>query len=337
MTHASDIEAQAAEWLAQRDSVGEAGDNAQFAAWLAADARHRAAYLRLAAAWERTARLKLLRPEGGRIDPDLLERPRSRWTRWRVPLVLAAGIAALAVLAAGWLGLDSRVLRYRTDVGGLARVVLRDGSIVTLNTDTELRVRLTPARREVELVRGEARFVVAHDTARPFEVSAGGRIVRAVGTAFDVRLDPGKELEVMVTEGRIALLDAPVPGQENLEPAATISAGESALVETHGVVRKVTVSRVSATAASRRLAWEAGNLSFQGETLAEAVAEFNRYNRRKLKVEDPAIANLQIGGDFQALDVDSFVEALQHSFGVACRAADDGTLILERTARPAQN
>ena len=147
MTHASDIEAQAADWLAQRDSVGEAGDNAQFAAWLAADARHRAAYLRLAAAWERTARLKLLRPEAGRIDPDLLERPRSRWTRWRVPLVLAAGIAALAVLAAGWFGLDSRVLRYRTDVGGLARVVLRDGSIVMLNTDTELRVRLTLARR----------------------------------------------------------------------------------------------------------------------------------------------------------------------------------------------
>ena len=337
MTHASDIEAQAADWLARRDAVEESGDNVQFAAWLAADVRHRAAYQRLAAAWESTAQLKELRPEGSPIDADLLEQPRSRWTQWRVPLAVAAGFVAIAVLASVRLDLRGQVLTYRTEVGGLSRAVLKDGSIVTLNTDTELRVYFTSTLRKLELVRGEAHFTVAHDTARPFEVFAAGRIVRAVGTVFDVRLDPGRDLEVVVTEGRIALLEASTAGQKNVEPAATVSAGESAVAQTGGVMRKVPVHRVSALAVSRRLAWETGNLSFQGETLAAAVAEFNRYNRRKLEVEDPAVANLSIGGDFNALDVEGFVEALRNSFGVTSRALDADTVILEPPARPSLN
>ena len=82
----------------------------------------------------------------------------------------------------------------------------------------------------------------------------------------------------------------------------------------------------------RRLAWQAGELSFQGETLADAVAEFNRYNHRKLRIGDSSIAILQIGGNFQDSDVDSFIAALQRSFGIASETADDGTIVLDRAA-----
>ncbi len=328
MTHASDIEEQAALWLARGDAGHASDQSGEFAAWLAADSRHRAAYLRLAAAWERTARLKSLRPEN-EVDADLLVQARGpgRWTRWRPPLALAAGVALIAVAGAWWAFTSHGVETYRTDVGGLSRIVLKDASTVTLNTDTELRVKLGQSRREVQLLRGEAQFTVAHDASRPFEVSAGGRVVRAVGTAFDVRLDPGKTMEVIVTEGRVAFLDARGSEAAPESPAApaTLSAGETA--RTDG--GKVTVRRVSATEASRHLAWQAGELSFQGETLAEAVAEFNRYNRRKLKVDDPSISGLQIGGNFQALDVDSFVAALNRSFGITERTADDGARLLE--------
>lgn len=337
MTHASEIEEQAALWLARRDAGAEVRDGAEFAAWLAADPRHRAAYLRLAAAWERSARLKTLRPEAAPVDADLLSRAGtpSRWIRWRHPLALAAGVGIIAVAIVWWALGNHGVESYRTDVGGLSRVVLKDGSTVTLNTDTELRVRLRESRREVELLRGEAQFAVAHDPSRPFEVSAVGRLVRAVGTAFDVRLNHGEGMEVIVTEGRVALVDPSVstliPGR--LAPPATISAGESA---TAGA-GKVSVRRVSATEVSRQLAWQVGELSFQGETLNEAVAEFNRYNRRKLKIDDASIGSLQVGGNFQALDVDSFVAALGRSFGIAAKSAEDGTLLLARTPSPAPN
>jgi transmembrane sensor len=328
MTQASDIEQQAAEWLMRRDAAGE-GTSKEFAVWLTCDPRHRAAYLRLAAAWERSARLKMLAPEDGSIDPDLLARKRRHWGSGR-SLALAAGISALAIATATWIGVTSGAQTYRTEVGGLSRVVLRDGSTVMLNTDTIIRVQMSKGRREVRLLRGEAQFAVVHDIARPFEVLAGDRLVRAVGTAFDVRLDHGDVVEVTVTEGRVVFVDTAAGGTD---PLATIAAGESAL---SGPPGKVTVRQVDAAETSRHLAWQAGALSFQGETLTEAVTEFNRYNRRKLKVDDPSIADLRIGGNFQALDVDSFVAALERSFGVVANATDDGALEL-RHAPPAKN
>jgi len=336
MIHAGDIEAQAATWLARRDAVADSGEIPEFTAWLAADPRHRAAYLRLAAAWERSARLKRLRSESSRIDPDLLKPAGARRSFWGPRVARAAGLATIAVSTATvwWMASSGGTQIYRTDIGGLSRVVLKDGSMMTLNTDTELRVRFTDARREVDLIRGEAQFAVAHDASHPFEVLAGGRLVRAVGTAFDVRLNQEDGLEVMVTEGRVAFMDVPdsgVPKPANgaTEAPATISAGEAAVA----TGQKVTVRRVSTAEAARRLAWRAGELSFQGETLSEAVAEFNRYNRRKVEIEDASIAGVQVGGNFQALDVDSFVAALGRSFGITARAADDGTVVLTRGSR----
>jgi transmembrane sensor len=325
---AADIEAQAATWLARRDAVCDEAESAEFTAWLAADPRHRAAYLRLAAAWQRSARLKRLRPEGDAIDVDLLKPGQDRaWrSRWRPLLAITAGVAGVAAVAIWWVasGVEQA---YRTDIGGLSRVLLKDGSTLTLNTDTEVRVHFSKARRQVQLLKGEAQFLVAHDTTRPFEVLAGGHLVRAVGTAFDVKLDHGQSMEVLVTEGRVTFLEAAgaaEPASATAVQPETVSAGESAIATRE----KVTVRRVTATEVSRHLAWQLGELSFQGETLSEAVAEFNRYNRKKLRVDDPGISGLQIGGSFQALDVDSFVAALNHSFGITAAIAGDGTVVL---------
>jgi transmembrane sensor len=327
MSRAQDIEARAAEWLVRRDAAG-GEESHDFAAWLASDPRHRAAYLRLAAAWGRTARMKRLRPEGPAIDPDLLlSRPRRSFQFW-TPFALAAGIAGLALAGSWWFTRSPGMETYRTDVGGLSRIVLADGSTVTLNTDTEIHVRLFPKRREINLVRGEAQFGVAHNANRPFEVSAGGRIVRAVGTAFDVRLSPDDAVQVLVTEGRVAVEVVPGRSLNGAASAATVLAGEGAVAD----ARSITVRRVSTTEASRRLAWEVGELSFQGETLKEAVAEFNRYNHLKLEVADPAIAELVIGGNFNALDIESFVAAVERSFNVSAKTSGDGTILLEAAA-----
>lgn len=320
----ADIESVAATWVARRDKGIDNSESAHFAVWLTADPRHRAAYLRLAVAWERSARLRALRPAAGRTDPNLLalRRPPGTDRRWRWSFAVAASLAVTATLVTGWHFGPGATQTYRTEVGGLTRILLADGSAVTLNTATELHVRLTSSRREVELIRGEAQFAVAHDKTRPFEVRAGGRTVRAVGTAFDVRLTPGSSLEVIVTEGRVALLEKAGSAME--ATTSVISAGEAALAERD----KVIVRRVTPVESAHRLAWRSGELSFQGETLAQAVVEFNRYNRRQLKIENPAIAALQVGGNFQTLDVDSFVAALERSFGITAKVREDGTLVL---------
>jgi transmembrane sensor len=334
MTRLEDIEKQAATWVARFDH-GNGGDRA-FAAWLAADSRHRAAYLRVAEAWRRSEALERLRPTGAVIDPDLLAPRRSPgwWTRLKTrgaPRAFLCGAAATGIMAAAfalWWALgSSSVQTYRTQPGGLYRVVLADGTAIILNADTSLRVRYGASKRTVTLVRGEAQFLVAHDAQRPFQVLAEHRIVRDVGTHFDVRLDASQSLEVLVTAGRVVMMAAGVGGMPLAESRTPmIDAGELAYAKG----RQVTIRRLSRPDIERRLAWKHRELNFRGETLGNVIAEFNRYNSRKLVIVSPVLQNLQIGGNFEALDMGSFVAALRRTFGISAEI-HNGQIYLSST------
>jgi transmembrane sensor len=311
------IEQDASRWLAARDAASpdNVNDEEGFNRWLEADIRHRVAYLRLESAWRRAGRLKDLKPIEGGIDADLFAPPRRRL--W--PLAMAAS-AVFALLCAGlwatYLRFDGQV--YETRIGGFSRIVLEDGSIIDLNTDSEVRVRLDDARRDVRLVRGEGRFQVAHDAQRPFVVSAASADVRAVGTAFSVRLRESAQVDVLVSEGEVAIASQRVPGSPSLH------AGEAAVV----LNDRVSVSRLEPQVLARRLAWTSGRLEFRGETLGFAVAEFNRYNRRQITFTDKKLAELRVGGSFNATDPESFAAALTSTFGVKIAAGEPGNIVL---------
>jgi transmembrane sensor len=227
---------------------------------------------------------------------------------------LAASVTVLAITTLGgvgaWYAVEQRNTQtYSTHVGEFHRVLLEDGSSIQLNTDTEVRVRYSARYRHVDLMRGEALFQVAKNKAKPFDVEAGETTVRAVGTAFSVRLHEAganERVDVVVSEGRIAI---------NPPSTQTYPAGSVATVRN---------GRVDATMAEEdditsKLAWTTGRLMFQGEKLSDVVDELNRYNQRKLQVTDPDIAELRIGGTFQATDPDGFARALGATFGIKSR------------------
>jgi transmembrane sensor len=81
---------------------------------------------------------------------------------------------------------------------------LPDGSLVELKEGSRIAVDFSAEQRQVRLV-GEAHFQVARDAARPFVVNAQGVMVRAVGTAFSVRVD-SDEVQVLVTHGSVHVL-----------------------------------------------------------------------------------------------------------------------------------
>jgi transmembrane sensor len=186
-----------------------------------------------------------------------------------------------------------------------------------------LNARISGSRRDIILTRGEALFHVAHDTTRPFYVTAGGTVIRAVGTAFSVRIRDSEHVDVLVEEGRVAV--APPGKQANFEnpsllaSADMVSAGEGANVRRS----VVSIHSVLAKDITRKLAWTEGYLAFQGETLADVVQEFNRYNQRQITIADPSIVNLQFGGIFRTTELDSFVATLQHSFNVEAQVGDN--------------
>src|SRR5262249_44619804 len=157
-----------------------------------------------------------------------------------------------------------------------------------------------------DLTRGEALFQVAKNKERPFDVEAGHTTVRAVGTAFSVRLHetgPNERVDVVVEEGRIAI---------NPPSAQTYAAGSVAIVR-NGHDEATVLDREDI---SSRFAWTNGRLMFQAEKLSDVVDDFNRYNLRKLRVTDPDIAGMRIGGTFQATDPERFAEGLGTAFGI---------------------
>lgn len=91
-----------------------------------------------------------------------------------------------------------------------------------------------------------------------------------------------------------------------------------------------TLTTVGAEEMQRRLAWagmfeQNGWLNFRGQSLDIVVAEFNRHNKRKLRIGDPQTGRLQVGGKFRVNDLDGFVAALALTHGVrATMAATDG-------------
>ena len=349
MSRANEISDAAAAWLVRIEGHTSTGIWDELQAWLDRDPRHRAAFIRVRLAWNRVDRLKSLRPMDGTIDSDLLARtkiqPEALSSGDRQPLdtcgarpdplampgrrravVTAAAVAAAAVFA--WLALQNGShpgtwKTYGTDIGGREKIELTDGSTVDLNTNTELNVRISGSRRDILLARGEALFHVAHDPARPFYVTAGATLVRAVGTAFSMRIRDGGHVEVIVAEGRVAIsapgMQANLENPSSLARAPHVSAGEAAVAGQSSV----SVTAVPPTQLNRKLAWTAGHLAFYGETLADAIGEFNRYNHHQITIADPVIAKVRVGGNFLATDPESFAAALQRSFGFRVEAGDN--------------
>jgi transmembrane sensor len=351
MPSASETTELAASWLIRLEGPATPELWEEFETWLEESPRHRAAFIRLRTAWNRADIVKLLRPTDGTIDSDLLgrldiapeaqppapvlrpnfARARQQQTPKRADTgserrrwLVAAGLGCVAIAGALYGTLRTGGDDYETEIGGRQQIALSDGSHVDLNTDSELVVRLTATRRDLTLVRGEALFRVAHDTQRPFYVIAGGTVVRAVGTEFSVRIHDDNRVEVLVTEGRVAVGDPVSTVRPTLPPSASaVSAGERA-TDNRG---HVSISKMPTTDMQRKLAWTTGWLLFQGDSLDEVVNEFNRYNRRHLLIADDAITHKPLGGNFHTTELDSFVDTLEHSFGVKALRAPDGSAI----------
>ena len=189
---------------------------------------------------------------------------------------------------------------FQTSVGQRTTVTLPDRSVVTLDTDTVLRVHDKPGERLVTLKRGRAFFRVAKDPNRPFIVAAGGHRVRAIGTAFDVWVAPDR-FEVTLIEGKVKV---ETPSLFRLTASsARLQAGQRlAIADSAPQLTRVDL-RTETT-------WHQGRLTFARDTLADAVAEMNRYSDKKIVFRDGRAPDKSIVGVFRAGDVDSLARAI---------------------------
>ena len=309
----ADIEARAARWLLQREEPDwSERDEAALDAWLGEATAHRVAFYRLEAGWRKADRLAALRRPA--------DRGAETWIYRRRSAVIAAGIAAAAGIAGVlWIQPLSST-RYTTDVGAHRTVTLADGSQVQLNTATRLRASIDRDTRTVWLESGEAYFEVTHLAGRPFVVHAGDRQVTVLGTKFSVRR-LGSEVKVTVLEGRVRVEG---PGGSGGMQQAVVDPGAELLAQgVSTVVVKTSVDKVAT-----ELSWRSGILTFEGTSLGDAVAEFNRYNVEQIIV-DPNSSAVRIGGVFDASNTEGFVRLLHEAYGLRVERSGDQIRISE--------
>lgn len=354
------IEVEACDWLARLDSGAISDAEAiQLKDWLREDARHARILMEVAEVMDKMTVLSYLAPLFP-LGDQVLAQPGDKGSNWFSGLfspayVVAACLAMVAVVLWNYQAIEPlappkltavvATNSYTSHIGEIRTISLTDGSRVTLNSNSRLDVNFTDVERRFLLVRGEAKFDVAHDTNRPFRVLADGNLVTAVGTSFNVEI-ARDAVEVTVTDGiiEVAKVFETTPGVDDLNrlvaelqkdsslsPPKRVVAGETVVIDKgHGPV----VTQIKTNQIEIKLSWQRGELIFTDESLEYVIAEVSRYTATSIIIIDDEISDIQVGGRFPTGDVDNLLDVLEHGFGIQVTRVGENLVHLARANSP---
>lgn len=279
-------------------------DEAALQAWLSAADAHRAAYARVARAWDATGAL------AGHIHRGTV--PRRRPLRR-----LALACAALLLLAfvplssyRWWYGTPER---WVTQPGEPRQLKLADGTGILMDSGTQLVVQMGAGSRQVSLLRGEAEFTVRHNPARPFEVHAAGGTIRDLGTRFHVEI-LGKAVHVAVWEGEVEL--------STPRGHLTVAAGSAGGYEQEGAFLPVATATPPPPPGPQR--------HFDAEPLADVLERFARHHGVSFVFTDNSLKALRLSGSFRIDDLPTFLRTLSVALPIQTRTLDPQRIEISR-------
>lgn len=238
-----------------------------------------------------------------------------------LPRIAVAAVLMLAVGVATTVAWP-RTGHYVAAHGTPRQITLSDSTVVRLDAESEISVRMTLLGRRVELERGQASFAVAKDR-RPFAVHAAGLQVTDIGTTFDVSL-LREQARIGVSEGRVHVRGDGGRGRM----LADLGAGQAAQVD----YRDQRV-RIRDEDAASMTAWWSGRVIFRDEALRDVADRFNRRNALRLHVSDDAGA-LRLTGNLRADDVASLRAFLDQQPTLVTQADADGIHVRLRAGSP---
>lgn len=342
------IAAEAAVWVARLHGPSRSrAMERDCLAWQARSAAHRHAFERCTDTWQDVQGVTLSQAfasasaSASASAPAPAAHPPTRrvFARWAVGLGVAGALMGAVWKIPPWPAEE----RYVTGVGEQQLVVLDDGTRLSLNTDTEVRVDLGRSRRTVHVARGEALFEVAKDPSRPFVVRASGSDVVALGTVFSVRVASGR-LDVALLEGQVSVRSAEVaqsqrPAEAALAPAQPVlmrPGDRLRILAGSGAAQRAAQAQLDRPPMEQVMAWKRSEAVFDDMSLAEAVREMNRYSRTPIQLADqPDLRALRVSGVFRTGDNAAFARAVASLHGLTV-VNGSGALRLEQGGAPAQ-
>jgi transmembrane sensor len=345
-SHESDaVRKAASEWVARRDAGLSDAEESDFRAWRDANPRHAEALARYEKLWSHLDRPRKV-GVSSQLDRDLArlqQRDRRRRARWAGTTSLLVAILGLSLW--GFRPMPAELSAEPSPVVLMPkRRVLPDGTVVEYPAGSAIAVDFSSSQlRRVTLVRGEAHFRVATNPLRPFIVRAADVGVQAVGTAFSVQL-ANSLVEIVVTEGRVAVDKSTSSLPREIQPAATaplvatvLDAGQklSVPLEATDASWPSQVEPISPTEIDQRLTWRNPRMEFSDTPLSEVVAAINRYARERggvqFTIQDPSLGSKRLSGIFRVDDTSAFIGILEKGFGVDIERLSDQLIVLHHS------
>jgi transmembrane sensor len=207
-------------------------------------------------------------------------------------------------------------------------VELPDQSSVILAPQSRIEVRFTPNERDIELARGRARFDVAHDSKRPFNVFAGGGRITAVGTLFDVEV--GAVVKVHLLRGVIDVASPSSPGATSRARMMRLTAGGVTSFALSSPRTADASSNVTISAPLSSAPEPMALRTFDDMTLDTIVAQVNQASGTQIRIDDPEVGRQRA---FVVLDVSdgrAAAQKLAALFHLDAREDEAGAIVLAR-------
>jgi transmembrane sensor len=249
------------------------------------------------------------------------------------PLQLSGVLATLVIVMGGaWFGL--RPVReffthsYTTEIGEMRTVVLQDGTIAHLNTQSRLTWIGTGADRRVVLQQGEVLLDVVHDAQRPFRLLVDRSEIRDLGTRFDVYRKSSGNVVVTVISGTVAV-DGIETGSAHGEWKATLTTDHQVEYTPFGPIEKP-----HSIVANQAITWRDGVLVTGGEYFPNVVSELSRYTSKRILIADWRLNSLKIGGAFSIRDVRAALALIQKTQPILITDTADAYILSYKGAGP---
>lgn len=327
-------------WVAKLDRDLTSSELQALKVWLNESKSNEETFLKMVQLWDKIDALSKL--------SDLFEyKPANEPSQRNPILAMAASFAFISILAITIVlngsflsGNDTKQIvlfeaKYSTDVGEQRTVLLQDNTEIKLNTNSVVSVTYTDKQRLIELNKGEVYVDVAHNKELPLSVYADGNIIQAVGTAFNVEMY-GNEIEVIVTDGKVL-----VGNQEQIDGSlletANVKLSPKSFVITKGQKVQLLESlntpklvRDSGQDMIPELAWQKGQLIFEGESLIEAMQEVSRYTQLQFEFSHEELQETEIAGLFKTNDIDGLLKALEYNFDIVSEETSEGVMLLKK-------
>ncbi|MCT2533627.1 FecR domain-containing protein [SAR92 clade bacterium H231] len=355
----SAIEREAASWMVKLDGDQplSPAEQDELQRWMANSPAHRDELERLAELWGLLNVLTVLavplEKQHISLSQRLVQGLQAQWAGLLHTAVSVRGVSALCLLGLALVVLSIYLQPtspsasnglYQTAIGQQSTTRLSDNSSILLNTNSKVRVEYSEHSRKIYLLQGEAHFDVAPNKKIPFQVYAGDGLVQAVGTAFSVYLQQGEVVKVTVTEGKVKVMGEPLNSQQQTNPRidlATLKAGQIGTLErvdsshrgsnqppTNRASFLQTLESIDQQELDRQLAWHTGLVMFAGESLEQVVHEISRYSELNIRITDPSLKTLKIGGQFRIGETNAMFDVLESNFNIQVDHLANGQVTL---------